>query len=97
MGTAFSSEGRMNLRNARFARDYAPLDPVCSCPVCATYTRAYLRHLVSMREMLGAVLLSIHNLHVLIDLARRARKAIMEGEYARFLAEWRSSPGADDY
>ena len=96
-GTAFSSEGRMNLKNARYARDFGPLDPACSCPVCATYTRAYLRHLVTMKEMLGATLLSVHNLHVLIDLARRARGAIEAGRYGAFLAEWRAGPGADDY
>lgn len=96
-GTAFSSEGRMNLKNAKFARDFGPLDPACSCPVCTTYTRAYLRHLVTVKEMLGATLLSIHNLHVLLDLARRARRAIIAGEYGAFLAEWRSGPGADDY
>ena len=96
-GTAFSSEGRMNLKNAKFARDFGPLDPACSCPVCTTYTRAYLRHLVTVKEMLGATLLSIHNLHVLLDLARRARRAIIAGEYSAFLAEWRSGPGADDY
>jgi len=97
MGTAFSSEGRMNLKNARYARDFGPLDPACSCPVCRTYTRAYLRHLVSVKEMLGSVLLSVHNLHVLIDLARRARQAIESGTYAAFLADWRAGPGADDY
>ncbi len=97
MGTAFSSEGRMNLRNAKYARDLGPLDPGCSCPVCTTYTRAYLRHLVSSKEMLGSTLLSIHNLHLLLDLARRARLAIEAGTFAAFLAEWRTGPGADDY
>jgi queuine tRNA-ribosyltransferase len=97
MGTAFSSQGRMNLRNAQYARDFGPLDPECSCPVCSTYTRAYLRHLVSTKEMLGSTLLSVHNLHVLIDLARRARRAIEQGAYAAFLAAWRMGPGADDY
>lgn len=97
MGTAFSSEGRMNLKNARYARDFGPLDPACTCSVCTTHSRAYIRHLVVMKEMLGSVLLSIHNLHVLTDLARRARDAILEGRYQAFLAEWRSGPGADDY
>ncbi|MBN2248653.1 MAG: tRNA guanosine(34) transglycosylase Tgt [Coriobacteriia bacterium] len=96
-GTAFSSQGRMNLKNAQYARDFGPLDPACSCPVCTTYTRAYLRHLVTVKEMLGAILLSIHNLHVLIDLARQARDAVCEGRYGAFLTEWRSGPGADDY
>lgn len=97
MGTAFSSQGRMNLRNARYARDFGPLDPECTCPVCATYSRAYIRHLVSVKEMLGSTLLSIHNIHVLTDLARRARCAIEAGRYDAFLAEWRHGPGADDY
>ena len=97
MGTAFSSEGRMNLRNARYARDFGPLDPACGCPVCTTYSRAYLRHLVSTKEMLGSVLLSVHNLHVLIDLTARAREAIRSGRYRAFLGSWRSGPGADDY
>ncbi len=97
MGTAFSSEGRLNLRNARFSRDTGPLDPACSCPVCSTYTRAYLRHLVSTKEMLGSTLLSIHNLHVLIDLARRARAAIERDSFSDFLSVWRGSPAADDY
>jgi len=96
-GTAFSSEGRMNLKNARFTRDFGPLDAACSCPVCTTYTRAYLRHLVTVKEMLGSTLLSIHNLHMLLDLARQARVAIEAGTYAAFLSAWRSGPGADDY
>ena len=97
MGTAFSSAGRMNLRNARYARDFEPLDSSCGCPVCTTFSRAYLRHLVSMKEMLGSVLLSVHNLYVLINLANRARQAVLEGRYRQFLDDWRSGPGADDY
>lgn len=96
-GTAFSSEGRMNLKNAKYARDFGPLDDACACPVCATHSRAYIRHLVIAKEMLASTLLSIHNLHVLIDLARQARVAILEGRYATFLAAWRSGPGHDDY
>ena len=96
-GTAFSSSGRMNLKNARYARDMGPLDPECSCPTCTRYPRAYLRHLVVLKEMLAATLLSIHNLHVLIDLTRRARAAVEAGEYGRFLEDWRSGPGADDF
>ena len=96
-GTAFSSTGRMNLRNARFARDHGPLDGACTCPTCTTYTRAYLRHLVTTKEMLGAILLSVHNLHFLLDLAGRARVAIEAGTYRAFLDAWLSGPGADDY
>lgn len=97
LGTAFSSEGRLNMRNARFARDFGPLDAACSCPTCTGYTRAYLRHLVNTKEMLGAILLTLHNLHFLIDLTRQARGAIEDGEFGAFLEAWRRSPGARDY
>ena len=77
MGTAFSSTGRMNMRNAKYTRDFTPLDHNCTCPTCQNYTRAYLRHLVKQNEMLGAILLSVHNLHFLLDLMRRAREAVL--------------------
>lgn len=96
-GTAFSSTGRMNLRNAKYARDTGPLDPACSCSTCTGYTRSYLRHLVTMKEMLGATLISVHNLYFLLELARRARVAIEAGTYAAFLSAWLNGPGADDY
>lgn len=97
MGTAFSSAGRMNLRNATYTRDQGPLDPTCTCSVCTEYSRAYLRHLVSTKEMLGSILLTIHNLHFLLDLMRRVREAISEDRYGSFLDSWLDSPAADDY
>ncbi len=97
MGTAFSHKGRMNLRNARFARDFSPLDPECSCPTCTKYTRAYLRHLVNQNEMLGGILLSIHNLFFLIDLMAQARKAVLAGAYEDFYQSWMTSDAAKDY
>ena len=97
MGTAFSSRGRMNMRNAKYARDFSPLDEECTCPVCRSHSRAYIRHLVKMNEMTAGVLLSIHNLHFLIDLMCRARLAVEEGRYAEFLESWMQSEAADDY
>jgi len=96
-GTAFSSEGRMNLKNAKYARDFGPLDPTCCCPTCTNYSRAYLRHLVQMKEMLASTLLSIHNLAFLLDLTKAARLAIEQDRYGSFLDEWMEGPGADDY
>ncbi|WP_417118657.1 tRNA guanosine(34) transglycosylase Tgt [Olsenella phocaeensis] len=97
-GTAFSSEGRLNFRNARFARDHGPIDPACGCPVCTGgYSRAYIRHLVKQDEMLGSILLSIHNVHYLLDLMRRAREAIIRGEYASFVSRWDELPAARDW
>ncbi|TLM97697.1 MAG: tRNA guanosine(34) transglycosylase Tgt, partial [Actinobacteria bacterium] len=97
LGTAFSSEGRLNMRNARFARDFGPLDPACTCPTCAGYSRAYIRHLVNTKEMLGAILLTVHNLHFLLDLMARARAAIETGGFSELLGQWRESQANDDY
>ena len=98
MGTAFSSEGRLNFRNARYARDTRPIDPACTCPVCTGgYTRAHIRHMVTQKEMLGGILLSMHNIYFLLDLMRRARTAIIEGTYGAFVQAWMDSPAAADY
>ena len=98
MGTAFSSEGRLNFRNAKFARDPRPIDEKCTCPVCTGgYSRAHIRHMVTVKEMLGGILLSMHNIYYLLDLMRRARQAIIEGRYAEFVADWMDSPAAADY
>lgn len=98
MGTAFSSEGRLNFRNARFAHDGGPVDPQCTCPVCTGgYTRAHIRHMVTVKEMLGGILLSMHNIYYLLDLMRRARQAIIDGTYSEFVNDWMASPAAKDY
>ena len=70
---------------------------VHTCPVCQNYTRAYLRHLVKVGEMLGGILLSIHNMHFLLDLMARAREAVLADAYEEFYQEWMNSPAADDY
>ncbi|MGI6590641.1 MAG: tRNA guanosine(34) transglycosylase Tgt [Eggerthellaceae bacterium] len=97
MGTAFSHEGRMNMRNARFIHDFGPLDPLCDCPVCQKFSRSYLRHLVKTGEMLGGILLSIHNLYFLLELMRQARQAVLDDAYGEFLAAWMNSAAARDY
>lgn len=97
MGTAFSSKGRMNMRNAKFEHDFTPLDHKCDCYTCKNFTRAYIRHLVKQNEMLGSILLSMHNIHFLLDLMRRARAAVIAGNYSEFLSDWLNSEGANDY
>jgi queuine tRNA-ribosyltransferase len=86
-GSALTWEGRLNLRNTRFARDGRPLDDGCPCPACTRFSRAYLRHLVNQRELLGLRLLSLHNLRFVLDLTAGARAAIERGELARFTAD----------
>ncbi len=83
-GSALTWEGRINLRNARFARDQRPLEEGCDCPACRRFSRAYLRHLVNQQELLGLRLLSLHNLHFLIDLVTGAREAIVRGKLAAY-------------
>ena len=97
MGTAFSSRGRMNMRNAKFKHDFGPLDPECSCLTCKTHSRSYIRHLVKQNEMLGSVLLSIHNLYFLLHLMDRAREAVLADAYEEFYQDWMNSPAAKDY
>jgi queuine tRNA-ribosyltransferase len=86
-GSALTSEGRLNLKNARFARDSRPLEEGCDCPACTRFSRAYLRHLVNQQELLGMRLLSLHNLRFLIRLAEAARTAIERGQLASLKAE----------
>ena len=86
-GSALTWEGRLNLRNARFARDPRPLDERCACPACARFSRAYVRHLVNQQELLGLRLLSLHNLRFVLELADQARQAIERGEFAAFKDE----------
>jgi queuine tRNA-ribosyltransferase len=83
-GSALTWEGRLNLRNARFARDPRPLDEGCDCPACATFSRAYIRHLVNQEELLGHRLLSLHNLRFVLELTRRAREAIERGAFRSY-------------
>ena len=98
MGSAFSHEGRLNFRNARFAKDPGPIDPACTCPVCTGgYSRAHIRHMVTQHEMLGGILLSMHNIYFLLNLMREARAAIIEGRYGAFVRAWMDSPAANDY
>jgi len=86
-GSALTWSGRLNLRNARFARDSRPLDDGCACPACERFSRAYLRHLVNQQELLGHRLLSLHNLHFVLELTAGARAAIEQGKLASFKQE----------
>ena len=86
-GTAITRTGRLNLKNARFVRDPRPLDEDCDCPACARFSRAYIRHLVKEKELLGLRLLSVHNLRFLLRLTAGARAAIERRELASFKAE----------
>jgi queuine tRNA-ribosyltransferase len=83
-GSALTRAGRLNLRNARVARDDRPLDESCDCPACTRFSRAYIRHLVNQNELLGLRLLSLHNLRFVLELTRGARDAIVRGGFASY-------------
>jgi queuine tRNA-ribosyltransferase len=87
-GTAFTRDGRLNVKRANLARDGRPLDPDCRCECCRNYTRAYLRHLFVADELLGLRLLSLHNLAFLIDLAAEARAAVLASEFDSWADAW---------
>ena len=83
-GSAFTSRGKVNIRNAKFALDDSPLDPDCPCSVCRRYSLGYLRHLQQAGEMNAAILISHHNVAFFMETMRRARQAIVDGNFAGF-------------
>jgi len=88
---AMTDTSRMNMMNARYARDERPISDTCSCYTCQNHSRAYIRHLIQAREMLSGTLLSIHNIHTLLNLAERLREAILAGNYADFAKAYLSN------
>ena len=87
-GTAFTSDGKLNVRRAELRADPRPLDDVCDCSTCARFSRAYIRHLFASDEVLGLRLLSLHNVHFLTAIMRRARRAILEGDFQAWSRDW---------
>lgn len=85
---AFSSEGRLNLMNAAYARDERPIDETCDCYACRTFSRAYIRHLIAARELLAGTLLSMHNLRALIRLVECVRGSIVDGTFETRRPGW---------
>ena len=87
-GTALTSEGRVVIKNATYKEDFSPLDPECDCYTCSNYSRAYLRHLVNAKEILGARLLSYHNLYFLLKMCENIREAIMNDSFLDYKKEF---------
>ena len=87
-GQAFTSRGKVNVKNAQWASDTMPLDESCGCSVCKRYSRAYLRHLLVSGEMLASILLTHHNLAFFLDTMRRVRQSIRSGDFTNFRREF---------
>jgi queuine tRNA-ribosyltransferase len=87
-GQAFTSRGKINVKNAQWALDTRPLDELCECSVCRRHSRAYLRHLYMSGEMLASILLTHHNLAFFLDTMRRVRQSIRSGDFTKFRREF---------
>lgn len=87
-GTAFTSEGKLTIRNAPYISDYRALDENCSCYTCRNFSRAYLRHLFNCDEILGLSLVSLHNVHFYLELMRGIREAIRQDRFIEFKKEF---------
>lgn len=94
-GTTMTSQGRLVVRNAQYAKDFGPLDPACSCYTCRTFSRAYIRHLFKCDEILGLRLTTWHNLHFLLELMRNVRQAIQEDRLLDFRDSFFQAYGLD--
>ena len=92
-GMAMTSLGRVNIKNAKYERDFSPLDPECDCYTCRNYSKAYLRHLFKSDEILSSMLMSNHNLHFLVNTMKNIRKAIDEDRFLEYKKEFYADYG----
>jgi queuine tRNA-ribosyltransferase len=95
-GTAMTHKGRVLLKNKEHERDFGPIDDKCDCYTCKHYSRAYIRHLIKAGEMLAGRLISIHNIHFLMNLMANIRKAIKEGYFLEFKEAFYLEYGLND-
>ncbi len=96
-GSFFTRQGRLNIRNSRYTDDPAPIEEGCECYACQNFSRAYLRHLVMAKEILGVSLATIHNLHFMLNLMREIREAISKGDFMALKEEFLASYEVVDY
>jgi len=94
-GQAFTSRGKLNIKNAQWVNDCRPLDESCRCSVCRRHTRAYLRHLNMTGEMLASILLTHHNLAFFLDTMRGVRQSIRSGDFPKFRRKFTERLGAN--
>jgi queuine tRNA-ribosyltransferase len=90
-GTAFTSSGKLTIRNAPYIEDFGPLDPACGCYACRNFSRAYLRHLFNTDELLGLRLVSLHNVHFFLAMMLNVREAIKQDRFVEFKKEFLSN------
>ena len=86
-GTVFTSRGKLVIRNSKYKQDFKPLDETCDCYACSNFSRAYIRHLFNVNEVLGLRLATVHNIHFYMKIVKEARKSIVDKNYL----EWKNS------
>ncbi len=94
-GSVFTTKGRIVITNHAYLKDFGPLDPECDCPVCKTYTRAYIRHLLKLNEITGVRLTSYHNLYFYVKLMEKIRLSIEQNKYAEFQKQFLTTYGSE--
>ncbi len=92
-GTALTSNGKVVVRNGAYREDFTPLDPECDCYACKNYTKAYLRHMINVGEMMGGMMISLHNITYLNNLMAKVREAIMQDSFTEFATEFYAKTG----
>lgn len=92
-GTAMTSNGKVVVRNGAYKQDFTPLDPECDCYCCRNYSKAYLRHMINVGEMMGGMMISLHNITYLNSLMKRAREAILQDSFSEFAEEFYKKTG----
>lgn len=92
-GTALTSNGKIVVRNGAYSKDFTPLDPECNCYACQNYSKAYLRHMINVGEMMGGMMISLHNITYLNNLMARMREAILQDSFTEFVEEFYAKTG----
>ncbi len=92
-GTALTSNGKIVVRNGAYSKDFSPLDPECNCYACQNYSKAYLRHMINVGEMMGGMMISLHNITYLNNLMARMREAILQDSFTEFVEEFYAKTG----
>ena len=92
-GTALTSYGKAVIRNGAYREDFTPIDPECDCYACRTYTKAFLRHAINVGEMMGGMMISLHNVHYLNNFMVEMRQAILQDSFSEFREEFYKKTG----
>jgi queuine tRNA-ribosyltransferase len=95
MGSAYTREGKINIKNKKYSDDFGPLDNYCKCKTCINYSKSYIKHLYKSKEILASILLTVHNLEFIFNLMKECQLAIEKGEFTEFRREFKEKYSND--